>query len=320
MKKNNHLKTYIKIIVSLAILIFVLNKVNFRQIYNIIISADYAYFLLGASFVILGLAVSALRWQIVLRGYSINMRYHILFILYWSSSFLNLFLPTSFGGDVYKYYHLNKTYAENKRGQIVASILLDRGIGLYTSIIVGLLALSVIETSLSIYIRLVLSCSAIVLVLISIFWQCGVFSKASLGNQNKPKNMVVKTLRIFLEYRNPKGVLYAMLISAFFSALCSLTIYLSFYAVHNDLNFGVFLYTVPALNITKLFPFTIDSIGIKEGVGVYIYSFYNIAPEATLAALLFSRTFNVVVSLMGGLIYIIDRASPYNSKFLEHKG
>lgn len=314
MKNNKLIKLFFRVLVSSILIILILLKVDFKELYRSIISANYIYFIIGASLVVLGILISTARWQIILGGYKLRLNYWRLFFLYWSGSFLNLFLPTSFGGDFYKYYYLDNTFSRGKRAQIVSSLLLDRGIGMYSSIILGLTAFGILENRIDLIFRISSVVIALALILVIYFWQDGKIDSLLPINKLNKKNKLFKTLSIFLNYRNPKEVLLTMIISILFSVICSLAIFVSFLAVNYRINFGILLFTVPLINLTKLIPFTIDSVGVKEGFGIYIYSLYDIASEISLSAMLFSRVFNLFASLIGGIVILFNKKTSDSAK------
>ena len=68
-----------------------------------------------------------------------------------------------------------------------------------------------------------------------------------------------------------------------------------------------FLIAVPIINFSKLIPFSIDSIGIREATGVMIFSFFGVPSEVTLTAMIVGRVSSYLFSLSGGIMYLIRK-------------
>lgn len=296
---------YFRLAVTLILLVVLYFQVDPNTFLILLAGIKWIYVILGFLVVIFGIFISSLKWDIILSSYGIKIPFYKIFSLYWAGGFFNLFLPTSFGGDFYKYYYIEKSGYDSKRGQIASSLLLERGLGLYSSIIFALLSFSFFGAGIHSIYRIV----SFVIALAMFFVLFYVFrsNKKSIKSEkftNEWLGKIKKVYRIFINFSNRKALLLSFIMSLLFAFLCVLAVYVSFLAVGYNVDIKILLYLVPIINLSTAIPISINSIGLKEEVGLLLYSIYSIASEIALSAMLISRIFNTIVSLIGGLFYL----------------
>nr|NQU89423.1 flippase-like domain-containing protein [Bacteroidota bacterium] len=138
-----HIKTALKIILSLGILGFVIYKIDIKQLAEIFSKVNPAYLIAALAFFALSKLISAFRLNNYLGKVDIDISDKYNIRLYLLGMFYNLFLPGGIGGDGYKIYLLNKRF-DVKAKRIFWAILIDR--------VIGLLALFCLAVGLSLFI------------------------------------------------------------------------------------------------------------------------------------------------------------------------
>ncbi len=128
-KIHRHVKTALKIVISLGILGFVLYKIDTAELFKVFSRVNLMYLIPALLFFAFSKLVAAYRLNKFLRctGVEISDRFNIR--LYMLGMFYNLFLPGGIGGDGYKIWLLNKRF-DVKAKNIFWAILLDRVMGL----------------------------------------------------------------------------------------------------------------------------------------------------------------------------------------------
>ncbi|BCD62007.1 glycosyltransferase 2 family protein [Nitratiruptor sp. YY08-26] len=123
------LKTFIKIALSLALLLFVFSQIDTKKLLQIIQRSDSLW--LVAAFVLFNLSkiISSVRLNYYFKDISVNLSQLEALRLYYVGMFYNLFLPGGIGGDGYKIYLL-QTHHKCGYKNLVAATLLDRLSGL----------------------------------------------------------------------------------------------------------------------------------------------------------------------------------------------
>ena len=117
----------VKIIVSLSLLGYLIYRIQWQEIADILRHADIAYFLV---FIVTGFCLfifSSLKWKILLGALHIQEKLWKLLSVYFVGTFFNYFLPSMIGGDVARIHLVgrdNKDYSKT-----AASILMERLLG-----------------------------------------------------------------------------------------------------------------------------------------------------------------------------------------------
>ncbi len=114
-----------KIILSVVALIFVLKKINFGDITDIIYSAERSYLIFALILFIFSKIMSALRSFLIFKTYNIPISRWENLKLYWTGMVYNLFFPGGIGGDIYKTVFINKMHGSGLKVSTVA-VLMDR--------------------------------------------------------------------------------------------------------------------------------------------------------------------------------------------------
>lgn len=135
-KVKHVLKTVLKISISGLALFFVISKVKWTEVSELLFSSNIFLLLLALGCFVISKLLSAQR----LLGFFkcipllISTKYNLR--LYWIGMFYNLFLPGGIGGDGYKVYLLNKYHGASTKKLIQAS-LVDRISGLLSLLILA---------------------------------------------------------------------------------------------------------------------------------------------------------------------------------------
>ena len=142
-KLNKNVKTALKIIISVAALFFVFNKIEFNEVMTIYKQSNLGFLLFALLLFALSKFVAAFRLNHFLKAIDINISHSFNLKLYILGMFYNLFLPGGIGGDGYKVFLLNKQFG-TKSKRIIAALLFDR--------LSGMLALFILTCGLAYFI------------------------------------------------------------------------------------------------------------------------------------------------------------------------
>ena len=108
-------------------------------------------------------------------------------------------------------------------------------------------------------------------------------------------------------------------INVFFSAGILLIMAMQYFILLNQISpisFPATLHTTVYLWSAGIVPVSISGLGIREGLAVYFFRFYGVAPAYALATSLFLFTVNVILPALAGVFYIYK----YRAQFKDIKG
>jgi len=129
-----------KVVLSLLAIIYVLKRVNFGDIVNVIGSARDLFLVFAFLLFVASKLIAAHRTLLILRQYGIPISGWDNLKLYWTGMFYNLFLPGGIGGDVYKTVIINNMHKSGIKIS-AGSVITDRIAGVAALIVLALLCL-----------------------------------------------------------------------------------------------------------------------------------------------------------------------------------
>ncbi len=118
-----------KLAVGLGLLYFLYTQLEDPgELWRQVVNADKLLLAVGAVLYAAAVALSGLKWGVLLRAAGIRVRLSRLMAYQWMAEFFNNFLPAQVGGDVMRGYSLASD--THRTADAAASVLIDRFIGL----------------------------------------------------------------------------------------------------------------------------------------------------------------------------------------------
>ncbi|NEO83072.1 MAG: flippase-like domain-containing protein [Spirulina sp. SIO3F2] len=315
----------LKIIVSLGLLALIFFHVDidraWRQFQTLRLS-----FLGFALLYYTGLQwLSCLRWQIILRSANHLVPMSSLLSSYFAGMFLNFFLPSSLGGDVYRIYRIANATQDSETA--VVSVFLERFTGLAALSALAVLGLPPVFKVVGRWdiVILFLGCVAAlvggVLLIVSprlLIWAEPWLQKLRLNSLAARLAKIQLLLRQFAQHRQ------ALLKSIGLSFLLQLGIVYYHYWVAQNLSifisFWNLLVFIPIISVVTLIPISLGGLGLKEGLWVYLLGRVALSSEQALLLSLTITLLAWLLSLPGGVILLLDLAGFQQGRQEKLKG
>lgn len=306
----------LKVVFSVGILAYIFTRVvNIRDLGANLREVNLSYF---AAAVIVYFAVqtlSAYRWYLLLKPLDINTGFLKILALYYLGMYFNFFLPSAIGGDVFKVFYLNKE--TGRLSASTASVFLDRDIGMGGLVLAATVVAAYGGTRVPPENGLLLAPVfgligiAFIAANLALFYRPSytmLHRMLSLVKMKKADEKVERLFDSFNAYRGKWGLgAVALMISLGVQAGCALVNMLAATAIglqtqHGWIDFMVF---IPAIGLIGMIPLSVNGAGWREAS--YILLFTSVGAEAHQAATLSLLWLGimVVVSLPGGIIYIL---------------
>jgi uncharacterized membrane protein YbhN (UPF0104 family) len=137
-----------KILLSATALFIVFRNVDTKEVGQLFLHSQWAYFLPVILLVGLSKVLSSFRLNMFFRAIGLQLREVQNLRLYWLGIYYNLFLPGGIGGDAYKVFLLRKQGVARTKELVWAS-LLDRGMGMLVLVVFALALLSGLSVEIS---------------------------------------------------------------------------------------------------------------------------------------------------------------------------
>jgi len=304
MKKQ--LFNVLKIVVSAGLMIYLLVfQVDLGELWHVVRQARWGYLIAAAVLMIVGTALRAVRWQVLLQALDIKVPLRRLTYLYFVGAFFNIFLPTGLGGDAVRMAEL--AHSTRRAPEAVGTTLVDRATGLWVLFMLALLALPFSYTLLPQGWVPIITLGTlggvvggwVVMGTPLVPW---LGSKVHLPGQEKLERF----------YRSVSQLGYwalgkACAVSLIFDVLLILFNVLIAYGLDVEQPLGVFLLFTPIISFSLALPISIGGLGVREQTYVLLFGSLGVS-DATAAAMSLTNYVltNLVVGLLGGVLYAIE--------------
>lgn len=265
------------------------------------------------------IAVNSLRWRVLLAARGIRSSRARLLYYYLVGNFFSAFLPTAVGGDVVRVVGLSA--GTNRRADVLASVLVERLLGFFVLLPLGLCAIPFIGRGQVDW-----------GVIVTVWAVAGLFFLAAFVLMLRPVarhllrilnpllrpfgrfrvlERIERAYEAVLSYRCCRAaVVQGFLMSAVSRLLWITGCYLIARAFSIDIGFPALLLVVPIVELARMIPISISGIGVREATFVALLGRFGV--DGTLAF-----TYSVVVylvfmlfALAGGLLYAVRQVRP----------
>ncbi len=307
-----------KLVVSTVLIWFVLSRLSMTEITSSMAHPRWRYLIAG--FLCYGLSAlgGAFQWSWILQAGGIVASSGRIIRVYFIGLFFNNFLPANIGGDAWKIVDLGGQ--EGRRLGVFCATLLDRIMGLGA---LALLAVVVLTGAAlggiplpAVSLIMIPVLLGLALILVALLWPplgaWGISLLARLGFKTFANQLARVTCELAL-YRPRIKLLQRVFL---FSVGVQLLRMVTHIFVALGLGFALgwnqvvqLLVLVPVLAVSLTLPVTINGIGLRESVSANLLTWSGLAGPQAVAMEVTAYLMQVVFSLSGGLLLLVNRGS-----------
>lgn len=261
-----------------------------------------------------GFLFSALRWKLILDEYGADFSLPQLIRSLLVGSFFNLFLPTRFGGDVIRVS--DTRHIEQGATASLAVIVYERMSGIVALLVFALFAsllkIGFIKKMPVLYVSLPVSLLGIFLLVLA--WKK--LPRGFLAGLNCRRSWVRKALdkldtfhAIILDFVNHRALSRKVF---FWALLLQLNVVIHYYLIGQALHLGRiplldYFFSIPIMLFILSFPVSINGIGVRDLFLIELFTFYGYPASVAIAFSMLDLVFNLLLGMIGGLIYIFRK-------------
>lgn len=300
-----------KALVSAALIWYLLSITEFSAVIASLTSASPIWLVLAFITLILGKIITSYRWQVLLKAQEIEIPLRFLIGSVFVGQFFNSFLPTTIGGDAMRAFDTAIFSKESTKS--VVSVFVDRMIGVFALAVLAVIALTIGFASgqdVSFYVVPVLLvfflCSIGVLLIFSARLYKLMDQLMRLIHLDKA---AVKLEEAYNSFSLLRTIPRVLVIAFLASLLLQINVILFYYFIGVSLDLGVsFLYfaiIVPVALVVLLVPFSINGIGIREGIFVYLLTGLGVENKDAIALSWISFGLMLTQGIIGGVIFAL---------------
>lgn len=304
---NKQVVTTLKILFSAGLLALLFSKLDWDFVVQELQGVNGWYIVLFIAFQLLAMAASVKKWQVISQYHSIQFPLWSGFKTYITGTFINNFLPSTIGGDIYRSLWLVRQGAD--KGKAFSVVVFDRFNGLILTVSLALvMGLFVWQEVGALPHFLTLTYMGL----------AGAIGALGLVFFLLPQHLVSfipwNKLRMFFEeafqYRNGRvwaEVSWWGIVFAFFGL--GVSNYLLFLALGYTLPFLAFLGLVFVMALYVSIPISINNIGVKEWAYGVLFILLGVSFETAVTVALLSRVLQTGISLLALPVYILEKKS-----------
>lgn len=310
MKLRSH---WIKLAVGIVLIVLLFSfKVNLSKTGAELKHSDFRWIVAAGALHIVGLLLSAYRWQILLAVHDVKAPMLDLLQSYLIGGFFNNFLPTRVGGDVYRMVDSKKYSGSLLRP--FAVIVVERLSGIYGLLLIGV-------TALVFYPRLhEIRSFAIALMALTIggflfallFYGSDRFANWLKAITAKlPAKISTKLIGLFdafWHFSNSKSiVLYAFILGLVLQANVILYYFFIARGIGMSLGFLEACIVMPILICIQLIPLTPGGIGVREFSYIYLLKPFGVTEAQAVAFSVWDYILTFSYGIIGGILYLLKK-------------
>ncbi|HNX81444.1 MAG TPA: lysylphosphatidylglycerol synthase transmembrane domain-containing protein [Candidatus Omnitrophota bacterium] len=303
--------------ISILLLYLVFKQVDVHDLVSNIKSADRAGLIFAFAIFFLSNVLCIFRWQMLLKGANINLPLSRIIISLSGGLFFSLFMPSTIGGDLVRSVDLS-TYTKKPKS-VVASVLLDRLSGYVGLVIIAMIAAFLgwryIQDT-TVLIALGIITGLLIAILLAIFnrslylrinRQVSVEKKKVVRFPflNRIKDILKDLHHEMYIFRHQRKL---VLINVSLSVLIQISAPFTFYyigkALGIQINWLYYFIFPPIISAITLLPISIGGLGVRDAMTVFFFAKAHVGKDLALTMSLLNFLFIVVVSVLGGLIYV----------------
>jgi glycosyltransferase 2 family protein len=304
MSRKNFPLFLLQIAVSVALFAFLVLQIDPGAFIRSILKIKIGYLLIALVLFPLGQLVSVIKWRYLARPLGIHQDFKPMAGLYFIGTFFNFLLPTSIGGDITRSLYLSPEAGKTRIAFL--SVLVERGSGVVSHLILAsIVLLTPIGAPLPKMLRFGFPALSLLVLVFFALLPC-----ILRRTRTKLRDVVCQDLIVF--WRNPRIGIVAVLYSMLFHTVLVLIHISVTRALSLSIPVPFHFITVSLASLAALLP-SMNGIGIRDAVYIYLLSFLGISPAQ---GLLFSICWLITMAVsgfIGCIVYLmrgLNRPSP----------
>ncbi len=309
-------KWIIKLLISAALLTWLLRKTDLSAIWGSISGAHPGWVAFALGMNLTGMLVSSLRWKVLLSSKGSRIPLWRLYLSYLVAMFFNNFLPSTIGGDAMRAYDSWK-HGGDKSGA-VAVVLVDRALGLSALLIVAAVCALAMYGTATLYRAatevlpapaLIGAAASAVVALLAVIFSSGLRARLVRLIERLPlAEKVLSLLRSVWDFRRfPGHLALALTLSFVLQSMVIAYYFIIGRALGLDVPLIYFGMVIPLILIIMMLPISINGIGVRESAFAFFLGAYGVAQADAIALAWVAYALVLLQGLVGGLIYAVRR-------------
>lgn len=274
----------IKITLSLLIFYFISRRITINPL-SYLNKNTMIYFGLALAFSLVLIFLQTLRWQYIVKLFSINLSYKQCLIAVWAGHLINNLIPAATAGDLVRSYTLRKVDPQQRKWKWIGAFLSEKYSAAASALLIASASLA---SSISHQLPNVLISLIIVLFTGLI---CAPFILKKMTFLALFQKLAEQLTKTFLDRCGRNAFITSTLINI---GMCSI-FYVIAIGLGADITLTQCLFVVPVFTLLTSLPISFAGWGIRELSCVGLLQFFGVPTETA-----------IVVSVMYGIVFLLS--------------
>ncbi len=318
MSRTQTVFVLLKVVFSIALIIWLFQKVNPARVWDSVCQARLTPFLLGTLLTWFTVLIASWRWQRLLGILDIAIPLRSLVGIAQIGQFFTMFLPGPAGDDLTRMLYVSRI-AKGRVGEACATVLVDRVIGLSSVLLMALACLPfhwplLAASRQTRWLALAIMTAAVPVVIAGLVYFLLPRRQAERWMERWLPGLPGakwhdRILRMWKMLGDGKREIAGVILAALGTQVTVCTFfYLAGRAVGITAPFTIWLGFVPVVLAASAVPISIIGLGVRENLVVlFLGVLAGVDQELALAASFIAFAMMFTVALFGGLVYVFFR-------------
>lgn len=290
---NSKLYSVLKFAIAIILIYLLLKEVNLENTKSIFLSSKLFRLAEYTSILLLIIFISTLKYFFVFLKYESNISLLKLIKTNWIGLFINNFVPGGLGMDAYRYLVFKELISKIDSTKLIILLIVDKVIGILVFIFLSfILGYNLFIEFFHSYLLISIIVIIIISLILAIFYFFQKEKVLSIMNSLFSIGIIPAGIMIFCQL-----IIVILMIAAYQSLFSAIQIDIAYFELSKF---------VPLISLGDYIPLTINGIGIREGISVFLFKKINISSENTLVQTFIGRILGILVSIIGGIMYLYD--------------
>jgi len=299
----------LKVLLSVLLFAYVVAKVSPGHVWTTVRDADPTLLALAGALFLFSSLVGSWLWGRLLRAQGVAIPYSRAASYYFVGLFFNNFLPSNVGGDITRISDASKH--ADRMTSVFSATLMERLIGVVS---IGFLAVVASFASLHKLHLVAVAWTTLAVFLVAVALFVSVFHRGALEFLERPfralgLTRIERGLGRLLDdlhgFRTERGALLAAFVASTVVQISRICVhYIVGLALGVQISIAYYFLFVPVLAALISLPISLNGIGVREGAAVVLFQMAGLSREQSFSIPFLTYVIAVLVSLLGGLIFV----------------
>lgn len=310
----------IKLSFSVALVTLLIRHLGTATLQRALENANVPLLLLGCCCCVAQLAISVVKWRMLLTEQGIQVRFRDLFEMQLTSTFINVFMPNALCGDAYRAAKLR--HYTGSLASALPSVIVDRATGLLALLVPGVLGFFYVFAPSHFATA---ACTLLTALILGYLVLIGpILRYTSRLAQRSGSHLATVSREVATTIKRSRVMVYATILSFVFQL--NIVLIVGIWAAAINLGAADILHlfvTVPVSGLVEMLPFSVNGIGIREATFSFLFGKLNLSSaEGFVLGLTISAMKYVTATLCGILLLswpLLNRRDPAHALLAQNR-